>query len=338
MEEPKQERIRSKKKLIRSKKLRLPLILPIGLIILLFGIFVFKRATTFSPCQGNDKYICQEVGLRKIQNALKDPENTLELDLSKAELSFLTAEIIQLKNLKELSLSENKLKNLPENLGKLQYLRKLDLSFNQISEFPGLLTKLDNLEELNYSGNQLTGIPETIGNLKKLKKLKLNFNLLESLPVEIGNLVNLEELDISENNLKGLPQELSYLTGLKRVLICPNSLDVKNISRNILSLAMSSSLSNEKEVLTETVQKGEGIIGFERRVLEKYLDNLMKTFFVKEKQNVSATNTCVNQFLQKNLTPESIHLGEKKTLSSVLIKEAIISCGMIKSICGQDRN
>ena len=83
---------------------------------------------------------------RSLEEALKTPMKVYRLDLKGKDLSELSKEIAELKNLQILDVSSNILTTLPKEIG-----------------------GLENLQELNLSGNKLTALPSEIGELKKLK-------------------------------------------------------------------------------------------------------------------------------------------------------------------------
>ena len=139
-----------------------------------------------------------------LQEALKNPELVIKLDLRRKKIKVFPTEILQFTN--------------------LQYL---DLSKNSIDELPIEISQLKNLQYLAVSKNGLQELVPQIGELKNLYYLNLNQNDLSSLPMEIGKLENLINLDLWSNNIDKFPEEIKNLKKLKlldlRVIMIPDA-------------------------------------------------------------------------------------------------------------------
>jgi Leucine-rich repeat (LRR) protein len=139
-----------------------------------------------------------------IEDALKDPDKVIKLELRKKKLKEFPVEILKFKN--------------------LQYL---DLSKNNIKELPPEIDSLQNLQIFIISKNELESLPKEIGELHQLQYLNANNNELSSLPVQIANLSNLKNLDLWSNNVDKFPSEMKYLKNLKvmdlRVILIPDA-------------------------------------------------------------------------------------------------------------------
>ncbi len=167
-------------------------------------LFIFKK----SPAQTVllDSLVLDTLtAFTSLQDALKNPELVVKLDLRKKKLKVFPVEILQFIN--------------------LQYL---DLSKNSIAEFPVEIAQLKNLQYLAVSKNGLEEIVPQIGELKNLYYLNLNQNDLSSLPMEIGKLENLRNLDLWSNNIDKFPEEIKNLKKLKlldlRVIMIPDEI------------------------------------------------------------------------------------------------------------------
>ena len=137
-----------------------------------------------------------------IQEAIKDPNAVIRLELKKTRLKNFPKEIFHMKN--------------------LQYL---DISKNNISEIPDSLEFLENLQYFNASKNKLSSFPQSIGKLKNLKWLIWNNNDISILPYQIGNLDELLYLDLWNNDLSIFPESISKLKKLR-------ALDLRHILLN----------------------------------------------------------------------------------------------------------
>ena len=131
---------------------------------------------------------------QSIEDALKNPDAVIRLNLKGEKLKTVPKDIFLFKNLQELNLKKTRIDILPKEIGELK-----------------------NLQILNISKNQLITLPAEIGELINLKILRASENELEYLPIEIGKLVELRFMDIWSNNLSGLPDEISNLKKLKKI-------------------------------------------------------------------------------------------------------------------------
>ncbi len=130
--------------------------------------------------------------ITSLEEALKNPDQVIKLELRKKKLKTFPKEIFQFKN--------------------LQYL---DLSKNYITEIPAEIKALTSLQYLSVARNNIVELPNEIGSLKNLYFLNVNQNDLEALTPEIGNLEKLRNLDLWSNNLSRFPEEMKNLKSLK---------------------------------------------------------------------------------------------------------------------------
>jgi leucine-rich repeat protein SHOC2 len=127
-----------------------------------------------------------------IQEAMKEPNSVIKLELKRKKLKSFPPELFQLKN--------------------LQYL---DISKNSISEIPDSLEFFENLQYFNASKNKINSMPSSIGKMKNLKWLIWNNNDISILPYQIGNLEELQYLDLWNNDLSIFPESMSKMKKLK---------------------------------------------------------------------------------------------------------------------------
>lgn len=91
------------------------------------------------------------------------------LDLSKAKINFIPAEIAEMDQLEELILKKTMLRTFPEEVLSLSNLRILDISFTEIIFLPEDIEKLWSLEELNLRGTDIDVLPASMSLMESLK-------------------------------------------------------------------------------------------------------------------------------------------------------------------------
>ena len=129
------------------------------------------------------------------------------LDLSKNQISSLSAGLAQLHNLVYLDLSDNKIATVDENFKtNLVNMEILMLSNNQLSDESGLdIERAVNLVDLDLSGNKLGtfSIPRDLTKLKVIKLARNKITLLNNNQPLVG-LESLNRIDLSNNELTSL--------------------------------------------------------------------------------------------------------------------------------------
>lgn len=132
-----------------------------------------------------------------LNEALKEPEKVIFLDLSKNKLKEIPEEVFTLTNLQYLVLKKNKIREIPAEIAALTKLRVLDMSRNLIEEIPPAIGSCIELRTIILNQNRIHTMCAEIGNLKNLKSLDLWGNEIDELPAEIGKLQeNLDYLDL----------------------------------------------------------------------------------------------------------------------------------------------
>lgn len=153
-----------------------------------------------------------------IEEALKDPEKVVRLNLSNQSLAELPKGLSKFKNLEYLSLRNDHLTTLSSEIGSLKKLKVLDLGGNDFSILPKGFAKLKNLEELYLDNDRNLDIQQDIEILSKLPKLKilhLDNDGIEKLPPNIKKLSHLESLTLRNNLLRVVPPQVKGLKNLK---------------------------------------------------------------------------------------------------------------------------
>lgn len=126
----------------------------------LLSLLFLLGAYTFVSAQNEvqlDNKRFSENWFSDLEEAKKNPDKVLYLDLSLQKLKQFPTVIFTFKNLKELHLSYNYWPSIPAGLNKLQHLELLDLSGNYyMNKLPADLEQLTFLEKLIIKDNKLT--------------------------------------------------------------------------------------------------------------------------------------------------------------------------------------
>jgi Leucine-rich repeat (LRR) protein len=153
-----------------------------------------------------------------IDEALKEPEKVIRLNLNNQLLAEFPKGLSKFKNLEYLSLRNDHLTSLSPEIGSLKKLKVLDLGGNDFSVLPKGFTKLQNLEELYLDNDKNLDIQQDIEILSKLPKLKILYldnDGIEKLPPNIKKLSHLETLSLRNNLLRVVPPQVKGLKNLK---------------------------------------------------------------------------------------------------------------------------
>jgi Leucine-rich repeat (LRR) protein len=85
-----------------------------------------------------------------MEEALKDPEKVIKLDIAMLKLTSIDPRIVELVNLECLDLSFNRFSTLPDEMAELKKLRVLNLTGTRfLSKVPAIVAEIPNLEELD---------------------------------------------------------------------------------------------------------------------------------------------------------------------------------------------
>jgi len=308
-------------------------------VIALFVISLYRNLNTGKGevslvKEGN--HLCSREGeYFDLQKALREPEKVCSLKL--VNLSELPSQVNKLKNLQELHVNAtNHINTLPPEIGELHNLTILDLMFNEnLYEVPTEIYRLNNLEQLLLTNNKLGHLPKGISALKKLKVLRLDNNNLTCLPSDIIELYNLEDLRLGGNNLVMLPPGIERLKALKILSVYHNPLVLDQAPQDFLSARYHSEdakvWKEEIAIFKESAEKEEGITHLARKVINDYL---IRIDFFKTNPLADREKICLEDYLQNKTGREWLLLGETKTFSATLLKEAFNVCNIkIKNIC-----
>jgi|GEM_PF-2909027 len=184
--------------------------------------------------------------VRTVDEAVKNPEAVVRLDLSGqtgiTDLSFLG----QLVNLQHLRLVGCGLTEIPASLERCVALEILDLRNNRITKVPAILSKLPKLKVIILSDNdggfasipelaalerltldrcRLERIPSGIGACRQLKEITLDYNSLGRIDPDIAQLDNLESISAAHNRLTEYPSILTGIESLKNINVSFNHID-----------------------------------------------------------------------------------------------------------------
>lgn len=195
----------------------------------------------------------------KLPDNLLQIKNLTELSIYDDYLEEFPMNLDGLKEMTVLKLNCKSLRHLPQALGSTSKLNKFELASECIKVLPGSITSLTALNELELYCENLIELPESIGDLSNLKKLILVSQYLCELPKSISNLKSLKELRVDCHNLENLPESIGKVKSLEYLTIRSNN--INNIPQSI----------NDLENLIELVLEGSSI-----KYLPKSLESLDK--------------------------------------------------------------
>jgi small GTP-binding protein len=159
----------------------------------------------------------EEIAVKRIEEA--DPSITLELDLSKLNLTSLPKDVNKLKNLQILNLGQNNLSSLPVEICDLKKLTILDLGENKFQKFPEEVLEFRTLGELYLGTNLINSISDKLNYLNKLEIIDLSNNNIIELSQSLMLVTTLKKLHIFGNQIKHVPPEICNLRGLQSLLL-----------------------------------------------------------------------------------------------------------------------
>lgn len=189
-------------------------------VLLAFALFAFASG----PLARADDDIKIAPWFTSLDEALRQPDSVVKLDLSDQDLNALPAAVLELRELRLLLLNNNRLVSLPADLGRLAKLSELELNHNALTTFPRSLLDLAALNELELSGNRLDALPADLDRLAGLTELELLDNQIADLPPALGRLAHLEELKLDRNRLATLPPWIFQLPSLLELTASGNLL------------------------------------------------------------------------------------------------------------------
>ena len=165
---------------------------------------------------------------RSMQEALRQPELVLSLDLSDQHLGSLPSDVFRFTNLRELRVRNDDLNSLPPEIASLTHLRLLDMSGNPITLLPERFAELGELEELYLNNDKSLALERDLGILARLPHLRilhLENDGLSTLPANIGDMRWLEELYLNDNDLNSVPAGILRLENLEFLDMHANPID-----------------------------------------------------------------------------------------------------------------
>lgn len=160
------------------------------------------------------------------ENAKEEKENAQDVD---ADISFrinvIPAEVLAMKNLKELWLCNNCISSVPSDIGDLRNLAILSLTNNRLPSIPPEVCLLDKLQALYLRGNRLSYLPNLFGRLRSLRTLDLAMNHFSEFPAVLAELRDLFSLDLAENRLRDLPMSIKQMKSLTYLNLTDNKIE-----------------------------------------------------------------------------------------------------------------
>jgi Leucine-rich repeat (LRR) protein len=188
--------------------------------LLLLSVFLIQRS--FAQTVLLDSLVLDTLtSYTSIEEAMKNPEKVIKLELRRKKLKTFPMEIFKFPNLQYLDLSKNSIKEIPPEISQLKNLQYLSISKNGLEELPPQIGDLTNLYYFNANQNELSSLPATVGKLTKLRNFDLWSNNIDKFPDEIKNMKSLLVLDlrvilipdIQQNNIQAmLPNTKVYFS------------------------------------------------------------------------------------------------------------------------------
>lgn len=163
--------------------------------LLLMLIFSVNRITAQQPLL-DSLTLDTLTGFTSLEEALKNPEQVVKLELRKKRLKTIPPEVFKFPNLQYLDLSKNSIAEVPADIAKLKNLQYLSIARNHLVEFPVEIGELSNLYYLNANNNDLVAITPGVGKLEKLRNFDLWSNNIERFPEELQGMKALKILDL----------------------------------------------------------------------------------------------------------------------------------------------
>ncbi|MFN3404581.1 MAG: leucine-rich repeat domain-containing protein [Cytophagaceae bacterium] len=140
--------------------------------LLMFSLKTGTEAKNFKPVFAD--YCPDAIKYTSLEEALKEPEKVIKLDISMLKLTAVPPEIGKLVNLECLDVSFNRISTLPVEIANCKKLRFIDLSgTNYMSKLPQVLTQLPNLEAINISDHKFWKPAQFDEAQKLLPKVKM---------------------------------------------------------------------------------------------------------------------------------------------------------------------
>jgi Leucine-rich repeat (LRR) protein len=118
--------------------------------------------------------------------------------------------------LKQINLSKNNLTKLSRELCQIKQLDHLDLSFNKITQIEDFVADL-NCIELNLNDNRIKAISENISKCTRLKVLRLEQNCLELAAIPVTLLTDSKVALLSLDGNLFTQKQFELMNGYEKV-------------------------------------------------------------------------------------------------------------------------
>jgi Leucine-rich repeat (LRR) protein len=155
----------------------------------LFTFIIFLLLTEHSYAQRKKKELPSGM-FNSMEDALKEPEEVLILDLSNQKLTEVPEEILLFTNLRQLILTKNRLVELPDYLGRLSQLTYLNVSANNLNALPHSIGRLHQLSSLDFSRNKISTLPESFFQMKSIEIINCYSNPLYFEPEKLTKIAS----------------------------------------------------------------------------------------------------------------------------------------------------
>ncbi len=121
-----------------------------------------------------------------VDEAIRHVDIACGLNLSGKNLSSLSKEVTQLKNLNWLILNNNNFTTIPKELASLPSLVEIDLADNDISEIPSYISEFKALQSIRLNNNKLSSL-SGIENVKTINYIDVSGNNISQSNIDALN-------------------------------------------------------------------------------------------------------------------------------------------------------
>lgn len=217
------------------------------------GVSILTNLTSISIYDSN---------IQEMPDELFEIDLLNRIDISRANITEINSNIVNLNNLDSLTLSGNKIQELPSEMSDLN-LYSLDLDDNQITT---LDIVFDSLLYLSVSNNNINEIGD-ISNSDYLYFINLSGNEVnDSVYDSLIKHINLETILLSNNNLTSIDERLLKLDNLLALDVSKNNINLEQ--NNLINFNGISSLNLSSNTKIDNINEVVNYLIYEVSSLE----------------------------------------------------------------------
>jgi Leucine-rich repeat (LRR) protein len=163
-----------------------------------------------------------------IDEALKNPEVVINVDLCSQDLKEIPIELKAFENLQMLLLDSNFISEVPEWIRDFKSLWYVSIGYNNLERIPSSLTKMKQLEHLSLRNNKITKLANTPFCQKSLSFLDLAYNQLTQVPKFSRKGVYLESFFLNNNLIEMEKKSFKNIKGFDELDLRSNEVCIFN--------------------------------------------------------------------------------------------------------------